>query len=233
GIVTHVDFPSYIKTREAFAQGKPLRDLAMMRARDHLYSDPSRLVTFLGLHDVQRFMSEPGASVKGLELAFTFLLTARGVPLVYYGDEIAMPGGGDPDNRRDFPGGWKGDARSAFEPGGRGPQEREVFEHVRRLARLRAELPALRGGAPATPLVGGSRSSPWSRAAPRRRRRERTSRSRPASTTRSTRAMPRPSWVCNGGGAATRGSSTRSRAAWSRIKARCMATWASPSTCPW
>src|SRR5207247_7069860 len=154
GIVTHVDFPSYIKTREAFAQGKPLRDLAMMRARDHLYSDPSRLVTFLGLHDVQRFMSEPGASVKGLELAFTFLLTARGVPLVYYGDEIAMPGGGDPDNRRDFPGGWKGDARSAFEPGGRGPQEREVFEHVRRLARLRAELPALRGGATANLLVG-------------------------------------------------------------------------------
>ena len=147
GVDTLFDFPSYFKVREAFAQGKPLRDLAMMRARDHLYRDPSRLVTFLGLHDVQRFMSEPGASVRGLELAFTFLLTARGVPLLYYGDEIAMPGGDDPDNRRDFPGGWKGDARSAFEPGGRTPQEREVFEHVRRLARLRAEMPALRGGA--------------------------------------------------------------------------------------
>ncbi len=125
----------------------------MMRARDHLYRDPSSLVTFLGLHDVQRFMSEPGATVKGLELAFTFLLTARGVPLLYYGDEIAMAGGGDPDNRRDFPGGWKGDARSAFQPGGRAPQEREVFEHVRRLARLRAEMPALRGGATANLAV--------------------------------------------------------------------------------
>jgi len=153
GIDTLFDFPAYFKIREAFAQGKPLRDLAMMRARDHLYRDPSSLVTFLGLHDVPRFMSEPGATARGLELAFTFLLTARGVPLLYYGDEIGMAGGGDPDNRRDFPGGWKADARNAFEPGGRAPQEDEVFQHVRRLTSLRKELPALRGGSTADLVV--------------------------------------------------------------------------------
>ncbi len=153
GIDTLFDFPSYFKIRDAFAQGKSLRDLAMMRARDHLYPDPSRLVSFLGLHDVPRFMSEPGATVKGLELAFAFLLTSRGVPLLYYGDEIGMPGGGDPDNRRDFPGGWKTDARSAFEPVGRTPQEDEVFQHVRRLTGLRRQLPALRGGATADLMV--------------------------------------------------------------------------------
>ena len=153
GIDTLFDFPSYFKLREAFTQGKPLRELAMVLARDHLYRDPSTLVTFLGLHDVPRFMSEPGASVRGLQLAFTFLLTARGVPLVYYGDEIALPGGGDPDNRRDFPGGWPGDARDAFEPGGRTPDEQAVFDHVRRLARLRRELPPLRGGATANLAV--------------------------------------------------------------------------------
>ena len=108
GVDTLFDFPSFFKVREAFAQGKPLRDLAMTLARDHLYPDASRLVTFLGLHDVPRFMNEPGATTDGLRLAFTFLMTARGTPLVYYGDEIAMPGGGDPDNRRDFPGGWAG-----------------------------------------------------------------------------------------------------------------------------
>jgi glycosidase len=32
--------------------------------------------------------------------AFTFLLTSPGVPLLYYGDEIGLPGAGDPDNRR-------------------------------------------------------------------------------------------------------------------------------------
>ena len=146
GVDTLFDFPSYFKIREAFAQGKPLRDVAMMRARDYLYRDPSRLVTFLGLHDVPRFMNEPGASLPGLKLAFTFLMTARGVPLVYYGDEIAMPGGGDPDNRRDFPGGFRDDARNAFAAAGRTPDEQSVFEHVRSLARLRAEMGPLRGG---------------------------------------------------------------------------------------
>jgi len=146
GIDTLFDFPAYFKLRDAFARGQPLRELAMVLARDHLYPDPSVLVTFLGLHDVPRFMNEPGASVLGLKLAFTFLATARGVPLVYYGDEIAMPGGGDPDNRRDFPGGFPGDPRSAFEPAGRTPDEQAVLEHLRRLLRLRRELPPLRGG---------------------------------------------------------------------------------------
>ena len=81
-----------------------------------------------------------------VKLAFTFLMTARGVPLVYYGDEIAMAGGGDPDNRRDFPGGFRDDSRNAFTEAGRTPDEQSVLEHVRTLARLRAELGALRGG---------------------------------------------------------------------------------------
>jgi glycosidase len=147
GVDTLFDFPAYFKLREAFGQGKPLRELAAVLARDHLYPDPSVLVTFLGLHDVGRFMNEPGATAEGLKLAFTFLLTSRGTPLVYYGDEIAMPGGNDPDNRRDFPGGFPGDPRSAFEPAGRTAGEADVFDHVRRLLRLRRETAALRRGA--------------------------------------------------------------------------------------
>lgn len=145
-IDTLFDFPLYYPIRRAFAEAKPIKELAVMLAHDHLYPDPSMLVTFLGNHDVPRFMSEPGATVEGLKLAFTFLMTARGIPLIYYGDEIGMRGGGDPDNRRDFPGGWPGDPRSAFLPAGRTPDEQSVFDHVRRLTRLRAELPALRRG---------------------------------------------------------------------------------------
>lgn len=150
GIDTRIDalfdFPLYFPLRRAFAQGKPIREVAMMLARDHLYVNPNLLVTFLGLHDVPRFISEPGATIGGLKLAFTFLMTTRGIPLIYYGDEIAMPGGGDPDNRRDFPGGWPGDARNAFEASGRTADEQAVFEHVRQLIRLRAELEPLRRG---------------------------------------------------------------------------------------
>jgi glycosidase len=146
GIDTLFDFPLYFEVRDSFAKGESLREVAKMLARDHLYRRPGSLVTFLGLHDVPRFMSEPGASVAALRNAFTFLLTARGTPLVYYGDEIAMPGGGDPDNRRDFPGGWPGDARSGFDRASRTADEESVHAHVRALLRLRQETKALRRG---------------------------------------------------------------------------------------
>ena len=146
GVDTLFDFPLFYALREAFARGGSLREVAKVLARDHLYRDASALVTLVGLHDVPRFMSEPGASAAGLRAAFTFLLTARGTPLVYYGDEIAMPGGADPDNRRDFPGGWREDARSAFTAAGRTPEEQSVHSHVRALLHLRQRTPALRRG---------------------------------------------------------------------------------------
>jgi glycosidase len=153
GIDTLFDFPLYYPLRRAFAEGKPIRELVQMLARDRLYQRPGELVTLLGLHDVRRFMDEPGSTVAGLKLAFTFLLTARGIPLVYYGDEIALPGSVDPDNRRDFPGGFAGDPRNAFEPAGRSADEQSVFERVRTLDRLRAELVPLRRGATVDLLV--------------------------------------------------------------------------------
>jgi glycosidase len=118
----------------------------VMTGHDCLYPNASLLVTFLGLHDVARFMNEKGATAQGLDLAFTFLMTARGIPMIYYGDEIGMRGGGDPDNRRDFPGGWREDARNAFSAAGRTAEEQGIWEHVRRLAGLRSELAPLRHG---------------------------------------------------------------------------------------
>lgn len=146
GIDTVFDFPTYDAIRDVFARGNAIDSAAQTLAQDRLYPDPNSLVTFLGLHDVARFMNESGASVEKLKLAFTFLLTARGTPMIYYGDEIGMPGGDDPDNRRDFPGGWKGDARNAFEASERTQQEAAVFDHVRKLTTLRAKLEPLRRG---------------------------------------------------------------------------------------
>lgn len=144
GVDALFDFPLYFTLRGTFAQGRPLRDVAQMLGHDHLYRDPMSLVTLLGLHDVGRFMGEQGATADGLKLAFTFLLTVRGTPMLYYGDEIAMPGGGDPDNRRDFPGGWAGDSHDAFQPSGRTPAEQAVFSHVQSVLRLRAARADLR-----------------------------------------------------------------------------------------
>ena len=143
---TLFDFPLYYQLRQAFIERKSMRNVPMMIARDHLYPDASQLVTFLGLHDVSRFMNERGATVAGLKLAFTVLMTARGIPLVYYGDEIGMPGGNDPDNRRDFPGGWAGDPHNAFDASGRTPEEESLWTYVRKLTSIRAAEPSLRRG---------------------------------------------------------------------------------------
>ena len=92
-------------------------------------------------------MNETGATTAGLKLAQTFIMTTRGIPQVYYGDEIAMPGGGDPDNRRSMPGAFAGDPRDAFTAAGRTPPEQDVFDHLRRVIHLRHELEPLRRGA--------------------------------------------------------------------------------------
>lgn len=145
-IDTVFDYPLFYAVRRAFGQGKSIQDVGVTLSHDYLYPDASQLVAFIGNHDVERFMNEPGATAAGLELADTFLMTARGIPVIYYGDEIAMPGGNDPDNRRDFPGGWPGDAQNAFVASGRSADPQAVFEHLRRLAHLRAELEPLRQG---------------------------------------------------------------------------------------
>lgn len=146
GIDSLFDFPLYYKVRDAFAKKQSVHELAVTLSKDWLYENSDLLVIFLGLHDVSRFMNEDGATTQGLKLAFTFLLTTRGVPLIYYGDEIAMPGGGDPDNRRDFPGGWKEDERNAFKSSGRLPDEDDVFQYLKTLTHLRKQQNPLRKG---------------------------------------------------------------------------------------
>ncbi|HSB09147.1 MAG TPA: alpha-amylase family glycosyl hydrolase [Blastocatellia bacterium] len=147
GLDTLFDFPLLFSLRRAFAEGKSVKDIARVLSQDQLYPNPNVLVSVLGNHDLGRFMNEPGATVTGLNLAHTLLMTTRGTPQLYYGDEIAMKGGGDPDNRLDFPGGFPGDTHNAFDAQGRTADEQLVFGHLQRLGRLRAELEPLRRGA--------------------------------------------------------------------------------------
>jgi neopullulanase len=145
-IDTLFDFGLFYPIRNAFAQGKSIRQIQQMFAHDWLYPNPNLLTTFIGVHDMPRFMHEEGATIAGLKMAQTLIMTSRGTPLLYYGDEIAMRGGGDPDNRRDFPGGFPNDARSAFTDSGRTPEEKEVWNHLAKLGKLRQELQPLRNG---------------------------------------------------------------------------------------
>ena len=143
---TVFDFPLYNAMRDVIVRGQPMQKIIDVLQRDSLYPRPDLLVTFFGNHDQRRFMSEDGSSKDKLKAAFSLLLTMRGVPQIYAGDEIGMPGGDDPDNRRDFPGGFPGDSRNAFSSAGRSPDEQEIFAHAQSLLRLRQAHPALRTG---------------------------------------------------------------------------------------
>jgi glycosidase len=57
-----------------------------------------------------------------------------------------MEGGDEPTTRGDFPGGFPGDKRDAFTAAGRTKDQQELFEFIRRLTRLRYELPRLQSG---------------------------------------------------------------------------------------
>jgi len=73
------------------------------------------------------------------------------MPQIYSGDELAMHGGDDPDNRHDFPGGFPNlqpDAQpSAFTAATRTPEQAEMLSWVTTLTRIRSAQPALRCGA--------------------------------------------------------------------------------------
>jgi glycosidase len=146
GVSTLFDYPRYFVLHDVLLNGAPVGRIADVLRHDALYPRPDELVTFFGNHDVPRFASAEGSSAAKLKLAFGLTLTLRGIPQLYYGDEIGMPGGGDPDNRRDFPGGWREDAKSAFTEAGRTREQQEVFTWVQTLLRLRHEHPALGSG---------------------------------------------------------------------------------------
>lgn len=87
----------------------------------------------LGTHDTERMMTVLGHSLDKAKLAFAFLFAYPGTPAIYYGDEVGLEGGKDPDCRRAFPwdsADWKGDLRP----------------WVRHLIGLRKKMPSLRRG---------------------------------------------------------------------------------------
>jgi glycosidase len=145
-LTTVFDFPTFFTLRDVLLKQAPAGKIANILRQDSLYPHPDFLVPFFANHDVPRFASMPGSSIAKVKLAFGLTLTLRGIPELYYGDEIAMPGGNDPDNRRDFPGGWHGDEKSAFTAQGRTPEQQEVFAYVQKLLRLRRDHEALRSG---------------------------------------------------------------------------------------
>jgi glycosidase len=79
----------------------------------------------------QPMLANYRAPFERLGLGFAFLMTTQGIPLIYYGDEIGMPGSGDPDNRR----------MMAFS--GLSSDQQWLKDRVSKLAQIRHAHPAL------------------------------------------------------------------------------------------
>ena len=87
----------------------------------------------LGSHDTPRVLTMLDGDIARLRVARTLLYAFPGVPCVYYGDEVGMQGGEDPDNRRPML--WD-----------ETQWNQEVLNTEKQLTRLRASSPALRSG---------------------------------------------------------------------------------------
>jgi len=118
-------------------------------AQDFVYKDPARQVIFLDNHDINRFFSVVNEDVTKYLSSLTWLLTSRGIPQVYYGDEIATSGKTSPNDgyvRLDFPGGWPGDKVNKFTAGGRTKRDDSIYHHFTTLANYRKNSTALTTG---------------------------------------------------------------------------------------
>ena len=59
-------------------------------------------LNLLDSHDTARFLTVAGGDEAALRLAYFFLFTYVGAPCIYYGDEIGIDGGPDPECRKSF-----------------------------------------------------------------------------------------------------------------------------------
>ena len=118
-------------------------------SNDFVYQDAMNNVIFLDNHDLSRFYSVAGEDFRKYKAALIWLFTCRGIPQLYYGDEIGMTGFTSPSDgyvRLDFPGGWQGDAANKFMKAGRSAREDSIWNLVSTLGQFRKTSPAITMG---------------------------------------------------------------------------------------
>lgn len=147
------DFPLQVALRSAFNEPNGwdtgIARLYEVLSQDFLYEDPWSLVIFADNHDITRIFTSLREDFSSWKMAMTFLLTTRGIPLIYYGTELLMTGYDKPEHgeiRKNFPGGWPTDTRDAFTPQGRTEDENKAFNHLAKLLHYRNNQPALLHG---------------------------------------------------------------------------------------
>lgn len=142
------DFALWNASLEVFTKKAPVRLLRDQLKYDALYPDASKLTVLANNHDTPRFMSLDGATLEGAKMHIAFILSVRGIPQLYYGEEYGMEGKEDPDNRQDFPLGFRRrpDPRRLSMGNPYTPLPTGMYEWTQSWIKLRREQAAIRSG---------------------------------------------------------------------------------------
>lgn len=148
-----MDFPLHEALRRALVDDEQMfrgfRDLYAALVNDRLYPEPERMVLFEGNHDVPRLFSVLKEDLALWKMAVVYVATMPRTPQFYYGTELLMTSPTQRDDgatRRDFPGGWPGDAVDAVSGRGLSAQQKEAQAFLRRLLTWRKGQPLLHHG---------------------------------------------------------------------------------------
>ena len=144
-----MDFPLESAIKQALNEDYVNWDEGMTRiytviAQDFAYKDLSHMMTFFANHDHARTGDVLREDPARMKLAITLLATLRGIPQLYYGDEMMflerkdVPSH-DGAKRIDFPGGWEDDTIDLFDKDGRELAPR-IYEHAGELHDYTATL---------------------------------------------------------------------------------------------
>lgn len=147
------DFQVYYAINEALSRGpgwtEGVNRLYYTLAKDYLYAEPGKNVVFLDNHDLARIFTALGEDETKMKSALSLLLTLRGIPMLYYGTELALTGAGGAfgeGGRVDFPGGFPGDETNLFTEENRTGAAASIHTFVRRMANFRKSSSALTSG---------------------------------------------------------------------------------------
>jgi glycosidase len=151
-----MDFPLQSALLEALRQkdrtlwGKGLNILYESLANDFIYADPNKLLVFADNHDMDRVYTQLGNDLQLTQMAFTCLLTLRGIPQVYYGSEILLNNTANLGDhgyiRTDMSGGWQGDRSNAFTSNGLLPEQLSMQSYLKSLMNWRKTNKAIISG---------------------------------------------------------------------------------------
>ncbi len=132
------DYALYYSLIKVFRKGEDIYDIYDILSSDYLYDTPYNNKIFNGNHDVPRLYTELDKNKEKVKLSMAFIFTTRGIPQIYYGDELFFDSP-KPDGalRIDFPGGWKSDERNAFVKNGRTNDENDLVDYISTILKWR------------------------------------------------------------------------------------------------